>query len=592
MNMHLDIHDQEVPMTPRTDRRGFALMTVMLVLLVTAALATSAVIVGSNHVLSNRYLEQSSQLEDLAEEGLELGRAMINAQKDLYPADGFNEIISDQPVKDGEGKTIPRITRSVYVGPTGSTSGQYGVFGSIVSIIEDGGKGVAIRRAQVYQESFARYAYFTDFEPSSISFGGGDQIFGPVHTNSPLKIYASGATFHGETRTAADVRGESYATFKKGYEEYVTPIPMPLTADLVKLESQATAGGTAFAGSTAGGYGETGFRIEFVALDLNGDGDRTDENEGFIRAYRSSDWRWVTAEVTGNYHNLQDSPNCGDFHGGVFVSSADHPNSGGHAWWDALMSGSRRCFLGGDPVLSGGVFQPIDSRGEWIRYTTTPDPAVVAAAGATQAEYLFPINRPLNPAFKGVIFVEGKVAISGVLRGRVTVAATDQIIIADDLVYSVDPGSGTCTDMLGMFSGNDVIVADNTINAPVQAWNGSSYRTYDDTKDEFVHGVVLALNIFTVENYGSGSSGAEDCEATNWGRGCLYLTGGIIQNTRGAVGTSAGTGSLKRYSYDTCGATDPPPYFPTTGHFTKAQIYNVDPVGFDIAEYFELLTSK
>jgi hypothetical protein len=573
-------------------RRGFALVTVMLVLLVTAAMATSAVIVGSNHLLAHHYMERSSELEDLAEEGLELGRALINADRSLYPADGYQAVISDEEVRDGEGNVIEGIRRSVYVGPTGSTSGQYGVFGSIVSVIEDDGKGVAVRRAQVFQESFARYAYFTDFEPSNISFGGGDQIFGPVHTNSPLKIYASGATFHGETRTAEDVRGEQYGTFRKGYEEYVTPIPMPETHDLLQLEQQADAGGTAFTGSTGGTFGETGFRIEFVAVDLNGDGDRTDENEGFIRAYRSTDWRWVTAEVTGNHHKLQGSENCGDFHNGTFVSAADHPSSGGHAWWDALASGSRRCFLGGDPALSGGVFQPVDSHGAWIRHTSTPDPLVVAAVGATAAEYLFPINRPLNPSFKGVIFVDGKVAVSGTVRGRITIAATDQIIIADDLVYSVDPGSGTCTDILGMFSGNDVVVADNTINAPVQAWNGSAYRTYDDTKDEFVHGVVLALDIFTVENYNSGSGSAEDCESTNWGRGCLYLTGGIIQRTRGAVGTSGGTGNLKRYSYDTCGASDPPPYFPTTGHFSRAQLYNVDPVGFDVAEYFEMLTSN
>ena len=54
----------------------------------------------------------------------------------------------------------------------------------------------------------------------------------------------------------------------------------------------------------------------------------------------------------------------------------------------------------------------------------------------------------------------------------------------------------------------------------------------------------------------------EACEAKTWGRGCLYITGGIIQNTRGAVGTGAGTGYVKRYSFDACAATEPPPYLP------------------------------
>ena len=40
------------------------------------------------------------------------------------------------------------------------------------------------------------------------------------------------------------------------------------------------------------------------------------------------------------------------------------------------------------------------------------------------AAYLWPINDRFNPAFRGVVFVDGKVGVSGVVRGRVTVAAT------------------------------------------------------------------------------------------------------------------------------------------------------------------------
>ena len=75
----------------------------------------------------------------------------------------------------------------------------------------------------------------------------------------------------------------------------------------------------------------------------------------------------------------------------------------------------------------------------------------------------------------------------------------------------------------------------------------------------------------------------------------MYLTGGIIQRTRGAVGTiqsPGGTGYVKRYAYDRCGATSPPPYFPTTGHFVRGQRYWVDPVGFDPAAYYALLSSN
>ncbi len=39
-------------------------------------------------------------------------------------------------------------------------------------------------------------------------------------------------------------------------------------------------------------------------------------------------------------------------------------------------------------------------------------------------------------------------------------------------------------------------------------------------------------------------------------------------------------------------ATDPPPYFPTTGHFVRSHYYPVDPVGFDIQDYFDVLTPE
>jgi hypothetical protein len=71
---------------------------------------------------------------------------------------------------------------------------------------------------------------------------------------------------------------------------------------------------------------------------------------------------------------------------------------------------------------------------------------------------------------------------------------------------------------------------------------GNNYKTRDptvdpwDTQNEFIHAVALTLNNFTVENYTSGPTNAERCDNVNWGRGCLYLTGGIIQRTRGGVG--------------------------------------------------------
>jgi hypothetical protein len=570
-------------------RAGIALPLSIVLLLSVIALSTGAVLIGSNHRLIGRHYEREGVLGEAAQAGLELGRASLNADPSLFPDSGYVTLESGTPVLDASGVRVPGVRRWIYAGPTGVTSGQYGIFGSVISVVRDDGGGVAVRRRELAQESFARFAYFTDVEPSNISFGGGDQIFGPVHTNSMLKIYSSGATFHGPTSTASTVSGGQYGTFVQGYTEHVPRIEMPPTAELSRLRTQATTGSTAFVGTSDGTPGQATTRIEFIAIDLNGDGDDTDPNEGFLRAYSSSDAGWVVADVPGN--GMRNSRNCGHWHtDGSFVSAAAHPLNGPDNWQAALVSSTRRCYLGGADSLSGG-FNATDSQGAWLPWPGAVSPLL---SGRADAAYLFPLSRELNPSFKGVVFVDGKVAVSGWLRGRVTLAATDDIVIADDVRYATDPGMGTCADILGIFSGDDVVVADNTLNAPVRPANGLAYLTYDETKDEFVHGVILALDVFTVDNYAQGSERAERCEAALWGRGCLYLTGGIVQRTRGAVGTirsPGGTGYVKRYSYDSCAADQPPPYFPTTGHFARQRYFEVDPVGFSAERYFRLLAA-
>lgn len=571
------------------NRDGFALITVMLVVVIVALLVTSATFIGSAHTLSNRYYDRQSLLDAVALEGLELARARINGDKTLYPAEGFTVLEDGVEVTDAGGTPIVGTHRWTYLGPTGSTSGQYGVFGSIVSVARDEGGGAVVRRSQVFQESFAKYAYFTDVEPSNISFGGGDQIFGPVHTNDYLKIYSSGATFHDDTKTAKTVQGGQYGTFKKGYEQNVARIDMPVTAELTKLQGQAAAGNTSFSGGSPSGSGEAYLRIEFMALDLNGDGSMAGEDEGFFRVYRSNDASWLSGDAPSGV--MRNAEHCGHYHGSTFVSAKDHPNNGPDSYVAALSNATKRCYLGGSDSIFGG-FTPNDGKGSWVAW---PGPIHPSVAGRADAAYLFPLSRALNPSFKGVIYVSGKVLVSGMVRGRVTLAATNEIIIGDDLTYASDPGLGTCADILGLFSGGDIVVADNTLTAPQRPASGQNYFTYDDTKDEFIHAVVLALDVFTVENYADGSTRDERCEGSLWGRGCLYLTGGIIQRTRGAVGTIwsvGGTGYVKRYSYDKCGATAPPPYFPTTGHFARGQLYWVDPVGFSASAYFDMLTSS
>jgi hypothetical protein len=424
------------------DERGIALVVVLMVTLAVAALSAGAALVGLNATIINRYSERHGMLVAAADAGLEEARSLVNGDETLYPDSLYFTLESGSPVYDASGTMIPNIRRSIYVGPTGQTSGQYGVFGSVVVVVEDNFRSRIVRRSEIVQESFAKYAYFTDVEPSNISFGGGDQIQGPVHTNDYLKIYASGATFLGSVITARTVMGAQYGTFAQGYTENGPRIEMPQTADLNKLRVQGEAGSTAFTGSLGGGAGQATTRIEFVAIDLNGDGQVNGANEGFIRVYQSTNAGYVVADVPADYsrQGLRNSENCGHYHASTFVVADDHPTSGSDSWVASVSNSTRRCYLGGSDSLWGG-FQATDLFGRWLQWTGAVDPLV---AGRPDAQYLIPINREMNPSFKGVIFVDGKVAVSGVVRGQVTLAATDDIIIADDLVYATNPGAG-CT---------------------------------------------------------------------------------------------------------------------------------------------------
>ncbi|HEU4569892.1 MAG TPA: hypothetical protein VFS07_04915 [Gemmatimonadales bacterium] len=591
----------------RRDRRGIALVTALLLTLVLVGLAMAAMAMVTNASLVRTANERLRQADLAALSGLEEGRSRVNAADSLYPDSGYTTLEDGVTVTDAAGATIPGARRWTWVGPSGVSTGQYGIFGSIVSKVTIGNV-TALRRRAVDQETFAKFAYFTDDEGSGICFGSGDQIQGPVHSNDQICINSGGATFTGKVTTAAaSISGSAYGTFQGGYTLGAPRIEMPTISQLQAMAGYAQAGGTYFdigdadaasghaadvTGRTAGDAGEARTRIEFVAIDLNADGDSTDADEGFFRVYMGSATSGSEDLVSGSVPSggMSNSRNCGDWqgdHNGTFRAADDH-GSGSHSWTASLSDNSARCYLGGDPALTNG-WTPATSDGVWLQYTTSPD-SRLTALGRADADYLFPLSRSLNPNFKGVIYVNGKVGVSGVVRGRVSLVSPESIVILDDIRQANDPGTGICDDILGLITTGDIVVSDNVINTPQKKNSGSTLKAYDDTKDEFVQAVLLALGIFTVENYGSGvsasSSGRDNCESTAWGRGCLYLTGGVVQETRGGVGTTAGTGYKKRYSYNACAGTNPPPYFPTTGRFEPNRIYEMDPTGFDVAAWF------
>ena len=582
---------------------GIALLLVLMIVLAVGALAVAAVALNGNSAMVNGFEERQDALETVADAGLEVGRSKLNASRSAFPDSGYTALENGVTPTDAAGTPMNGWKRFTYAGPIGTTQGQYGVFGSLVTVAQAPNGDRVVRRLDVSQESFAKYAYFTDVEPASISFGGGDMIQGPVHSNDYIKIYSSGATFRGPggVTTARTITGKQYGTFVDGYQENAPRIELPPTTALTRLQGYASAGGTAFTEPAGGTSANTRMRLEFLWIDVNGNG-AADADEGFFRVFVSPQEWYVTAQKPGM--GWPSSRNCGWWNAASreFVAAVDSIGAAAQRQLTHVNPASR-CFLGGDPTLTDSAFAPGSWNGPgkegWIpRGFALNNAATLPAALTSRADfaYLFPLSHALNPNFKGVIHVTGDVGVSGVLRGRVTLAATGDIHILDDLTYAVTPGgTGDCSDrdMLGIFSGNDVIVNDNAPNTPQQLVPASStYSPLDDSNTGvFVNGVILALDVFTVQDYDSGPTATNPCGAVTWGRGCLFLTGGVIQQTRGPVGTSLGTGFLKRYSYDVCAAKRPPPYFPTTGRFSRSRYYEIDPVGFDVSSFYAQCTA-
>jgi Tfp pilus assembly protein PilX len=605
-----------LPAGARREERGIALLTTLFVGFAVSAIALAGAFWILNSQLIQKNGERASTLNDAAVAATEEARSKLNATPASYPATGYSQLDTNAVVKDGAGVVIPGLRKNTYVGPDGITSGQYGVFGTIVAVVTDSFGNKVVRRLQVNQESFAKYAYFTTIE-GNIVFANNDQIRGPVHSNDQIKIASSGATFFDQVTTAASsIQGQSYGNFVNFPPKLsMTPIPLPTTQAFTALQTRANNGGVSFVGNTLGAAeGESSLRIEFVAIDLNGDGDSTDTNEGFMRIYQDNARPWyVTAHMSGvPGTDIRRSPNCGGPKvntpvAGVttFVtdSGANWNGASNAAVTTTLQAAGARCYLGGDPRLRQNTWPNIDAAawnlvaGNWagtgvgwrLRPNTMTAPTVATFTGRPDKDYLWPISRAYNPSWEGVIYVSGRVALSGVVNGRVTIASPENIIIADDLRQAVDPGSALasdCTNIVGIFSGDSVLVAENVLNEPQEINGALPYRTYDDTPEEDIHAVVLALDIFGAENYASGPSDAEDCNGTNNGRGCLNLSGGLIQNSRGAVGLTSGQGYTKRYSYNTCAVSDPPPYFPTTGRFARNRVYELDPRNFNVSSWF------
>ena len=655
------------------NERGVALILTLLITLAIAALAIGGVMIAGSGTLTAKFSAKEAALHSLADAGLEIARDSVNRVPTILPDTGYIQIVPASSIIDAQGYTVSGYTRTVYAGKTGgrtggpATSGQYGSnYISIVSIITDPRGAVAARRGLFSQESWSRFAVaINNWSNAGVVYGCGESLAGPVHSNNNLQLQGGCTSpkvdFFGAVTTVGTVSNSASGNFTKGLTTGAPALAWPTVAQLGTMQQYAQdadiAGGDYDITGGNSGTNRPCTRLDFQVLDSNRDG-IIQWDEGYVRVFKClsavgindtslsyvSGRRWVNlpaglpAGVTISTDPNMLSPNCGGVAGARAWTTAralyTNMNALGRTGTQirdtirvALNSAQRRCYLGGDPrlftatsadtmlqdstVTKAGL--PAGYGGRWIPRRTGAHSSVttvrstIAAGG--DAEYWIPLGKNVN--FKGVIYVTGDVALSGRLRGRVSVMATGNIVLADDFQYWTTPGTNCSEtgDIFGAITQANVVIEDNNLQTPFKI-NNTYVGGFDDTSASANYHMFMMMlgnwggDIPGIPVYTGPASpaipGGLPNACAGAPSGCVRVTGGMGLGridwwTYWPIGNSNSSGWAEAHAYDVCGASNPPPYFPTTGRYVKSRYYEVDPVWLNqqgIANYYRTLQSR
>ena len=200
----------------------------------------------------------------------------------------------------------------------------------------------------------------------------------------------------------------------------------------------------------------------------------------------------------------------------------------------------------GDPTTLGtgaSVTVPVPS--DQVIYVKNASTQAKCTAG--QIGDGLPVANDVNLNTSTFYCGNGNAWVEGTLKGRVTLATQNNVMVTGDLLLVNTPAGSAPTgpDMLGLVAANSVV-----IYHPVDS-SGNGLTTIND---RWIYGSIQTLqHSFWVQSYNQDNK-----------LGTLHVRGSIAQRWRGIVGTggASGTGFLKDYSYDTRLKFAAPPYFP------------------------------
>ncbi len=287
----------------RGNRRGSALVLVLIMTLSLAGLAISAIYLSSSAGLLTRFYDRERDYRYAAEAALALGKSQVNKNASLgLPEDTAKMILSGASLTDAGGTAIPRIKVNLYGAYTGDTVGRFGQFVTLLSQAYDSGGTRHVRRLDLTAESFSRFAMFTNTFAGGLSYGSGEFVRGRAHSNQGWASSGSPGPTYGDTVSAVNsVSGSATYAYSPGFLQNQTAIPFPTVAKLAALKTYAlnaklqftpqTASGTAvtqgsmdLSGRQTGSNPVRATRVRFRTVDLNGDGIIT-EDEGMMEVF-------------------------------------------------------------------------------------------------------------------------------------------------------------------------------------------------------------------------------------------------------------------------------------------------------------------
>lgn len=325
--------------TKARGRRGSALILVLMLTFALAALAGSAILLSSTANLSTKSREGEKDLRYAADAAVAIGESQVQMNPTALPNTGYTQLATNAAMLAADSTPVPGLTYNLYGGITGSATRQNGRFITLVAqAIDSNRHRTFIRHIELAQESFAKFAYFSNNE-NGICFGSGDILYGPVFTNGSVSTCGSPqkATFYDSVGAAGTVTNGNTAldTFYDGYKQHQSPIKLPNTSALSGLFSRASVGGTVFTSPNANtdSTGDVKSRLEFVAYNNTNPvtADSTGAGEGFVKFYAIDPTRkyWAnnanfttahirdsveTSYLRAGLHHTADWHNCGDWH--------------------------------------------------------------------------------------------------------------------------------------------------------------------------------------------------------------------------------------------------------------------------------------